>query len=405
MPWSLLRDRKSCLIVIAITLIALTPFAIHQTQNQEGQPSNRNSKTTVSTESRPPKTRSRYANQRKVVHDLPTSHTTDDLSSFVLPPFDLSQVTLEEGINALLARYRKVCRETSEGPVQFRYTIYGTPDPVVHLTLGGDFLSNCRFIAAMAGMSVEITDDQLLFTEVEDGAPVQRQWTVPPNFLEFISTLHHKALKPLAEGGIAPRISMTGILKDIGVIESDDLISFLGSSSTLIARTRPKNQAKLDGIVSHLQTNKAHATRIRLTDEAPPFPDVTIPDEVSVFVPTSEIAFYQRRPDQLEDTSGFQLLFASFERGFGRKVQIVSFTGSRPSHEAESRFLQSGNVSDLEISHLSHVTFNTTRENYEEENHTFHFKGRDGSDHRLAFTSERIASDGREITIPPLKQE
>jgi hypothetical protein len=34
----------------------------------------------------------------------------------------------------------------------------------------------------MAGMTLEIENDQLIFTEVEDGPPVQRRWTVPPEF-------------------------------------------------------------------------------------------------------------------------------------------------------------------------------------------------------------------------------
>lgn len=246
MPQRSHRRRRTWLILAALALLALIPFAIHHSRQVEASITG-SSLRTITPPGKNPSTRlSRQGRQRSSTQDQPTSHATEDLDTFFLPPTDLSQVSMEEAMNTLLSHYRNICRETAEGPIQFHCTIHGEPDPIFYLKLGGNFISNCKFIAAMAGMTLEIENDQLTFTEVEDGPPSQRRWTEPPDFPSFLPDLTELGI-PTApfEDPFYSRPDIRKLLLGLGVIKENDPVSFLPSSSTLILRTAQKISSKL----------------------------------------------------------------------------------------------------------------------------------------------------------------
>jgi hypothetical protein len=306
---------------------------------------------------------------------------------------------MEEAMNTLLSHYRNICRETAEGPIQFHYTIHGEPDPIFYLKLGGNFISNCKFIAAMAGMTLEIENDQLTFTEVEDGPPSQRRWTVPPDFPSFLPDLTELGI-PTApfEDPFYSRPDIRKLLLGLGVIKENDPVSFLPSSSTLILRTGAKNIVKIDGLVSKAISDTPYQTRIRFPDDSTP--------NLGMLVPPGGLGLLQKSGASIGSTSDIQFLVVSFERGLGREIKAVSFTGDLPTDEAQALFLETGNAADLGLGELlSHATFNITRQSYEQNTHAFTFKGKDGSKFQMPFLTERIDANGRKIEIPPLKAE
>jgi hypothetical protein len=265
--------------------------------------------------------------------------------------------------------------------------------------LGGNFISNCKFIAAMAGMTLEIENDQLTFTEVEDGPPSQRRWTVPPDFPSFLPDLTELGI-PIDpfEDPFYSRPEIRELLLGLGVIKENDPVSFLPSSSTLILRTSAKNIVKIDGLVSKAIADTLFQTRISFPDDSTP--------NLGMIIPPGGLGLLQKSGASDGTTPDIQFLVASFERGFGRTLQIVSFTGELPTDEAQTQFLATGNVFDLGIrENLSHATFNITRQSYEEKTHSFRYKDKDGKSHELPFVSDRMDASGKTIEIPPLKAE
>ena len=409
MPQPIHRHSKIWLILAALVLLALIPFAIQQSQKKENTEVGTNSKSPPLFGNSPSSNPTRRGRQRSSISDLPTSHSTEDLKAFFIPPSDLSQVTLEEAINSLLAQYRKICRETSEGPVQFRYTIQGNSDPIFYLKLGGDFASNCKFISAMAGMTLKIKDNHLIFTEVEDGPPVQRRWTVPPGFSSSIPHLNHTGI--LIDSTEEPFYEPPSIrerLLTLGAIEEDALSTYLPGSETFILRAGPKNHVKIDGLVNKAISDTSFQTRIIFTEEPSQNNQVTIPgvpNELSVLIPSGRLGFFQKNGNG-DDKMPFNFLVASFERGFGREIQAVSLAGKLPSPGAQALFLETGNISDLGIGQNTlHTNAHITRESYREEYHTLTFRGGNGAQIQMPFISERIDATGRKVTIPPLNAE
>lgn len=399
MPKTPHRLRKTWLILAALILLSLILFAIQQSQKKDAAQSESKPKRITPSATRHSSKSTHLKIQRTTTRDLPTNHSTEDLSSFFLLPTDLSQVTLEEAMDSLLAHYRNICRETAEGPIKFHYTIHGEPDPIFYLKLGGDFISNLKFIAAMAGMNLEIDNDQLIFTEVKDGPPVQRRWTVPPTFSSSIPELTHLGIPiDTVDDPFGSSPDIRERLLRLGVIQEGDPVLFLTSSSTLILRTGAKNHVKIDGLVSKSISNTPYQTLIKFPDDSG--------TNFGMLVPPGGLGLLQKSGASIGSSSDIRFLVVSFERGFGREIQAVSFAGDLPSDEAQALFLQTGNAGDLGIrENLSHSTFNITRESYEKENHSFTFKGQDCVDHQMPFTSERIDASGRQIEIPPLKAE
>lgn len=396
MPQSSNRRHRAWPILAALVLLTLVPFAIHRAITTDGTYSQSASEHRDPTQSSTSRGTSSGRSQRSVARDLPPTHTTEDLKTFHLPTTELTNVSLEEALDILLSQYRQICRENREGPIRFEYSVEGNPDPIVYLKLGGDLLSNIKYIASMAGTTLTVQNGHLTFTEVEEGRETQRRWTVPPTFSAFLPHLNEQGQR--VDPGKAPfgydRPKVPELLKSLGVIKEGDLISFLTSSSTLILRTNEKNHVKTDGLVLRTISDIPYQTLIK-------FQDPTTPN-LGMIIHPGELGLLQKSGPADGSSPDLQFLVSSSERGFGREITAVSFTGNLPSNEAQALFLETGNVADLGVrENLSSATFNITRESRKEPL-IFTFKDKHGIEHQMPFTSQRIDAVGRPITIPEL---
>lgn len=398
MPKTSYPRRSAWLIALALILLAFIPLAVHRTAKTGDSKSSSTHKNTSAHSASNSRNSSSTRSQRSHSPDLPPSHKTEDLKNFLLPPTELRNVTLQEALDTLFAQYRVICQETGEHPISFRYEINGNPEPINFLIVKGSFISSCNCLAAIAGTTLEIEDSELIFTEIEDGPVVQRRWTVPPTFQTWVErfTIPEKQIRddPFAE--VSPPISIKALLQSTGLIEEDDLFSFLGSSSTLITRAGAKTQTRIDGLVRAAASDHPIQTHLRfLEKENPPLTIALIPGNIGTIEHSSS------NPQDLN----YQILILTTEQGFGRKIQTVSFTGSSPSDEERSLYLETGEVGNLGIrENLIHTTYNISRA-IAGEPQTLSFKDEQGTLHEKTFVTERIDATGRAISVPLFKEE
>ena len=227
------RHRSIWLILVALIHLILIPVAIWQASEKGDE------NTAIITAEKPPMPSSSSRSsgnhsQRSALPDLPPSHTTDELASFQIPQSTLENVMLDEALETLLGEYRRICRQTGEGPVPFQWFIEGNAEPIAFLNLSGDLLSNLSLIAAMSGTELEIEGDQLTFREVEDGEITTRQWTVPPNFEVFLAT----SLRATSNANDQGELDKS--LRRLGLINETDTVSYLPKTSTLTVKSCQK---------------------------------------------------------------------------------------------------------------------------------------------------------------------
>ena len=116
MPKKPTPRRSLWLIALALILLALIPLAFQQATKAaepKGPSSHKNPPTTSSSTSRNP---SSNRSQRSLTPDLPPSHKTEDLKNFLLPPSELSDLTLQKALDTLFSQYREICLESGEVP-------------------------------------------------------------------------------------------------------------------------------------------------------------------------------------------------------------------------------------------------------------------------------------------------
>jgi len=388
------RQRSIWLIALALIILALIPFAVHRaSQKRETNRSAYKNKKTIRT-SFTSQESSAQRSERSSSEKLPPSHQTDDLQSFLLPPSKLSNVTLEETLDHLFSQYREICQETRESPISFRYKIEGASEQIVSAKIQGDFLANLKYLAAMAGMTLEVEDHNLLFTEIEDGPIVQRRWTVPSTFQSWLPHLPEIPSQDDPFGGVVtpPPADIETLLQNIGVMGDEGTVSFLRSSSTLIARAGSKSMQRIDGLVETAVASRPIQTRLRFFEEEK--------HPLSLVLLPGNIGSIERSFSSPTEGPNMQVLATAVEQGFGRRIQTVSFTGEDPTEEAKALYLESGNIADLGVSeNLAYATYNLTRSE-EGEPQTFSFKDENGALHQKTFIAERIDATGRVITVP-----
>lgn len=389
------------LVVAALVLLIAIPFAIHQAASRPSSPSPE-TKTVESSSSRVNSSRSPGLHStRKSVSTTPPSHHTEELKSFLIPSIELKNVTLEEAMETLILNYRKTCEEMGESPIDFRYSVKGDPTPIVFLRLKGDFLSSCRFIASMAATTLEIEDDRLVFTEVEDGPVVQRRWTVPPTFESYLPKLNERGeliiRDPNSPAEDTPNPGIDVLLSRLGALAGDSRASLLTSSGTLITRAGMKNHVQVDGLVANSINQMPIQSRILFEGGSKlGHNTVLLPGRLeAVQVPANQDT---GRPEA-------QFLISVVEKGFGREIQAISFTGEVPSNEARELYMTTGNLSGLGINeNLTYSTHNIMR-GFSEEDAEFSFKDQHGTLHQLPFTSVRLDATGRILPTPAFNEE
>ncbi len=378
-------------------LLAIIPFAVHRAAKTDDQHPSSNPQKTPTQSGPTARNPTPGRSQRSPSQNLTPSHKTEDLKNFLLPPTELTNVTLQEALDALFTHYREICLESGERSISFRYKINGTPEPISFLKIRGDFLSNCKYIATLAGTTVEIDGDKLIFTEIEDGPVAQRRWTVPPTFQHFVFNESPKINgagnpdeDPFASLSELPE--MGHLLTEFGVIGENDTISFLPSSSTLIIQAGAKDLTKIDGLVNRSISNTPIQTRLRFLEEED--------EPLSIALIPGNLGSIERSYSSNDQGPNYQLLVLATEQGFGRKIQTVSFTGEPPTNEARTLYLETRDVSDLGISeNLTSTTYNISRTN-EGEPQTLSFKDEQGTLHEKTFVTERIDATGRAIPVP-----
>lgn len=404
MPKKPTPRRSLWLIALALILLALIPLAFQQATKAaepKGPSSHKNPPTTSSSTSR---NSSSNRSQRSLTRDLPPSHKTEDLKNFLLPPSELSDLTLQKALDTLFSQYREICLESGEVPISFRYKINGHSEPIVFLKLRGDFLSCCDYLATMSGTKMEVQDNKLIFTEIEDGPMVQRRWTVPPTFKRFLSEKSQRASghdspnnDPFAT--YQPDLPDMGLLlASFGVTGDRDAVSFKTSSSTLTIKAGGKILARIDGLVKAVASDSPTQTRISfLEGEDQP---------ISMIIPTENLSTWERNylaPDSQDPN--YQILLLATEQGFGRKIQTVSFTGSSPSDEERSLYQETEDVADLGIrENLTFATYNISRAT-DGDPQILTFKDEHGTLHAKTFVTERIDATGRAIPAPQYGEE
>ena len=386
------RNRTKWLIVIVLIILAVIPFAIKRATNAEDESATNSIKRRSDQGTSSSQTSVRQRSQRNPSSNLPPTHKSEDLKYFILPPSEFRDVTLEEAMAKLFSQYREICLKSGERPISFTYNIEGAPEPIVFAKLQGSFLANLNHLAAMAGTTVEIDDDNPLFTEIRNGSVVQRRWTTPPTLLHWVTEQYLAKTAPSEKEGLRPRITVEGMLKEIGMIKEEDNVSFLNSSSTLIARAEAKTQVRMDTLVQAVISDSPIQTRISFLDEKD--------KQLSIGLIHGNLGSIERNHSDQTKGPNMQVLVTATEQGFGRKIQTVSYTGSPPSDEAKSLYLESGNVADLGvIENLTHATYHISRDT-QSEPQTLTFKDESGTLHEKPFIAERIDATGRIIPAP-----
>jgi len=403
MPKKSTHRRSLWLIALALILLALIPLAFQQATTaaeSKRSSSHKNSPTSSSSTSRTP---SSNRSQRSLTPDLPPSHKTEDLKNFILPPTEIRNLTLQQALDILFAQYREICQETGEHPISLRYKINGNPEPIVFLKLGGNFLSCCDYLATMSGTKMEVQDNKLIFTEIEDGPVVQRRWTVPPTFRHFLSEKSQRASGNNSPNDDPFALSQSDLpdmgllLASFGVTGDSDAVSFKTSSSTLTIKTGGKILARIDGLVKAVASDSPTLTHISfLEGEDQP---------ISMIIPTENLSTWERNYLAGDQGPNYQILLLATEQGFGRKIQTVSFTGSSPSDEERSLYQETEDIADLGIrENLTFATYNISRA-IDGDPQTLTFKDEQGSLHERTFVTERIDATGRAIRAPQYGEE
>jgi len=411
------KSSNTWLIVLALLLFALVPFAIQRAKEREKDPSSSPSKNTLRLTTSSPKNPTPQSSRHNTTKEASPSHTPEELKNFLLPPSELTNISLEDALDIVISQYREICRESGEHPISFTHKIDGQAETVVIAKIVGDFLTTLKKLAAISGTTFEIQDDKLLFTAIPDGPTIQRRWTVPPTYLGQVSDLYDE-LHPSEKDGLQPTTTVTEMLKALGIIKEDEPASYLHSSSTLIVRARNNAQLRLDQMVMASVPAAPSHTQIQLLGhDTPPIllpsgtlhtiernQSMPIQDTSAQIIIPGYVRPADRHRTTLTQGPEFQVLVSATEQGFGRTINVISFTGPPPSEEAKDLYLLSGNPADLGPSeNLTSTTHNISRFTTDQAQ-SLSFKDEHGTVHQIPFLTERLDPTGHVIEIPPVEQ-
>lgn len=395
MPQSNPSLKRTWLIVVALALLIAIPFAIQQARTTSLAQTTAGRSTGGSsmpmTSDRDPDTRSR----RTSTPVAPPSHQTDDLKDFLIPSFEMKDVTLEEAMETLISHYHQTCRAVGESPVHFEFKVRGEAEPISYIRLTGDFLSSCRFIASMAATTLEIQGEDLTFTEVENEKRHRRRWAVPPTFAQSLPNLDDQGnpilrnTDPFAPGPPLPGIGV--LLSKLGALEEDASVSYLPGQGIVTLDARMKDMVRLDGLVENSTNQTSILSRIHI-----PRPEE---QPIDLVLSQGNLATVQFPQNEESGTPAIQFLISTTEKGFGREIKVISFPDELPNTKERNLYLETGNLADLGLREgMTTATYNVTRWSGEEHLKLM-LRDPSGTQSELPFTSERIDASGQTFPL------
>ena len=252
---------KGNLIVLALILIALIPFAIHRSPGPTTKPetkvnpvSSRGS--TNSTD------QSRKGSRAKNRSQKPPSHRPEDLKNFYLTPRTFRNVSLEEAIGLLLEDYYAICEASGESPIRIAWSIEGNTKIIPYLKSQKDFHTTCRLLALLSGTSFEFKENQINFSELSGEKITTRFFTLPKTFNAYLnSAFTDHGDDPFADG-----IPASELLPQIGLINEGGELNYFWAESRIKVTGNEKTQWLINELAEIMVQDIPLLTRIRFSD-------------------------------------------------------------------------------------------------------------------------------------------
>lgn len=382
------KHRTTPLIILALILLAAIPFAVQHTKKETNQTEKNSRSRLIQIASKDSANRKNQTTRRpsRPVQPL-LNHKPEELQHFFLPAVELKNTTFSEAMDTLIAQYRKTCQETGETPLDFKWSIEGNPDPIVSLILKGDFLSDCKLLAAIAGLRLEQDGSTFTFSEFVDSSSLARRWTIPPNFTTWLEEI------ALLDNAPENTMQIGAQFKELGLVDEGGSFNIL--TNTLIIRGGGKNHFRFDEILKAAPGRNRFQTLLNFsTDQGEAF---------SPFSPHQQLSTLQHKNAGNGDLHDLQILFVTNQHGFTTDVRAFSYTGPLPKAEAQNLFNQTGNVNDLGIEGTE--TQFTISRNPGESPQRITLRDITGTPHELNLTSTRIDTRNWDNALPSLEEE
>ena len=244
------RHNTIVLICLAVLLLCLIPVAVqHQRNSQRGDQSK--SFGTRISEQYDVNSRARreLRSQKKTI---PT-HKSTTLKHFHLPSSTLENVTLSEAVAHLLNQYHEVCYDTGETPCPLKLKINGKPKEIRFIRFDDDFLSNLRLLGAFSNTTFSLEENTITFAEIPNGPIITKRFSAPPDLRSAIHQLlaqeNPRPSDPFKKSDQPTPVSE--LLKQLGLIEEGEVVSYLAGTGTLITRASSSNTTRTEQLLDY----------------------------------------------------------------------------------------------------------------------------------------------------------
>jgi len=348
-----------------------------------------------------------------------TTHEAKDLGEFYLPAMTFENTTLSEAMDAILARYREICRETGETPLSLDWKIEGVNQTIDRFIFEGNLLLGCMELGFFAHKRFQFDGSNFVFAKIQNpnGPSVVREWTVPPTFETFLRNLLSKQDEPASgssddspfpEDGEAPeeaeRVPLPVLLGEAGFLAEGESWELLPATSRLTVKAGARNLAHFDLLVKMAVNATPRQVRFSLRKSLNGVEE-DLPSVVALPGQKATVEIGKEYPDlrsgeEIHAWVGARVSFEPVLYGLGERSEISFFFTSEPSEDALSIYQKSGNIKDLDLDEFSvEKRIVVTSDEHRLESLPVEFSGTDREGNRLGFsyTSERIDATGRSV--------